>query len=237
VSRPAPRQTAPPPQKAAGGGLSIQTLLISSLAAAAAAIVVPMFWEKGSVFATAVTPIIVALVSEALRKPAQVISAVTPNLPLQSRTRGTPETWDDERPEAPTEIQEDPFGLREERAEVADPRSPRKIPWKVGVVTGLVAAVIGAGVVTASELGIGHSIGNSKDRTSVFGGTRSKATPTPTPTATETPAQTATPEATATPTATETATPTATPSVTPTATPTVSATPTVDPNVAPTVTP
>ncbi|MDX6585158.1 MAG: hypothetical protein QOI10_4342, partial [Solirubrobacterales bacterium] len=49
-----------PEPKDGGGGLSLQTLLISSLAAVAAAIVVPMFWERGSLFATAITPIIVA---------------------------------------------------------------------------------------------------------------------------------------------------------------------------------
>ena len=40
----------------------------------AAAIVVPTFWERGSLLATAITPIIVALVSEALNRPAKVIT-------------------------------------------------------------------------------------------------------------------------------------------------------------------
>ena len=53
--------------------LSLQTLVISSLSAGAAAIVVPLFWERGTLLATAITPVIVALVSEALRRPAERI--------------------------------------------------------------------------------------------------------------------------------------------------------------------
>ena len=58
----------PPEQEKKQSGLSLQTLIISSLAAATAAIVVPTFWQRGSVIATAFTPIVVALVSEALRR-------------------------------------------------------------------------------------------------------------------------------------------------------------------------
>jgi len=66
--------------------LSIQTLVISSLAAVAAAIVVPMFWARGSLLATAITPIIVAIVSEALNRPAKVITSVTPKVTRRSAT-------------------------------------------------------------------------------------------------------------------------------------------------------
>ncbi len=72
--------------EAKSGGLSFQTLLISSLAAVAAAVVVPMFWERGSLIATAITPIIVALVSEALNRPAKVITPVTPRVTRRSGT-------------------------------------------------------------------------------------------------------------------------------------------------------
>ena len=52
----------------------------------AAAIVVPMFWERGSLIATAITPIIVAIVSEALNRPAKVITAVAPRVTRRSAT-------------------------------------------------------------------------------------------------------------------------------------------------------
>ena len=108
----------------AASSLSIQTLVISSLAAVAAAIVVPMFWARGSLLATAITPIIVAIVSEALNRPAKVITAVTPK-----RARAAPPPGAALRSEQPTGVgargdgpeqlpprREDPFGLYERGA-------------------------------------------------------------------------------------------------------------------------
>src|SRR5689334_17597993 len=74
------------PEQKSGGGLSIQTLLISALAAVAAATIVPMLWEKGTIIATAMTPVIVALVSEGLRRPVQQVSAVAPKVTRRSGT-------------------------------------------------------------------------------------------------------------------------------------------------------
>src|SRR5215210_9589160 len=51
------------------GGFSATTLLIASASAAAAAIVVPTIWDGGGVVAAAITPIIVALTSEGLKRP------------------------------------------------------------------------------------------------------------------------------------------------------------------------
>ena len=51
------------PEQKSGSGLSFQTLGISAAAAVVAATVVPMFWAPGTVIATAMTPVIVALVS------------------------------------------------------------------------------------------------------------------------------------------------------------------------------
>jgi hypothetical protein len=227
-------------------GLSLTTLLISSVSAAVAAAVVPMFWEKGSLIATAITPIVVAIVSEALNRPAKAITAAAPKVARRSATgaalRSPQPTGVGARGEGPERVAhdrhgqapppwsgdaEDPFGLRAEEA----PR--RRFPVKLAVVTGLIAAVIGAGVVTASELALfGHSIGHSGRETSLFGGRThpAKATPTPTPT----PSAGAT--RTATPTATPTASATATPSATPTPTPSAGASPSPT-TAAPTATP
>jgi hypothetical protein len=203
--------------------LSIQTLMISSLAAVAAAIVVPMFWERGSLIATAITPIVVAIVSEALNRPAKVITAAAPRVTRRSATgaavRSPQPTGVGARGDGPEQLpprREDPFGLYE------DERPRRRVPWKLAIVTGLLAAVIGAAVVTASELAVfGHQIGNTHRSTGLLGGKSSKATATPT----ATPTATEDGEETATPSATESATPTATA----TATPTPSATATVSP--------
>ena len=74
------------PQQKSGSGLSLQTLGISAAAAVVAATVVPLFWEHGTVIATAMTPVIVALVSEGLRKPVQHVSAVAARVARRSGT-------------------------------------------------------------------------------------------------------------------------------------------------------
>src|SRR4051812_9446927 len=215
----------PPDKDAKPAGISIGTLVISSASAVAAAVIVPLFWERGSLIATALTPIIVALTSEALNRPAKVIKATT----SQRRVRHAPAdravavgNRTAEPPPPPRDTrwgdEQDPFGLR-----AGEQPRRRRFPWKLGIVTGLLAAVIGAAVVTASELAIfGHSVSHSNRSTSVFGGSSSK-TATPTPTATGTATATATEGATQTPTATATARATAT--VTPTATVTATVTP------------
>jgi hypothetical protein len=230
-----------PQQEKRQSGLSLQTLIISSLAAATAAIVVPTFWQRGSVIATAFTPIVVAIVSEALKKPADVITSATPRVARRSATGAAVRSEQPEgvgaRGEGPEQVSKwgtegDPFGLRQ------PPPRKWRFPWKVALITGLVAAVIGGGVVTASELALfGNQIGDSDRQTGLFGGTpreRStsddeEATPTPSPTEDAQESPTPTPSAEATPTPTPTVTPTPTPSVAPR---TASPTPTVPPTEA-----
>ena len=227
-----------------GGGLSITTLLVSAVGAVAAATIVPLFWSKGTLIATAMTPVIVALVSEGLRRPAEKITAVAPRVTRRTATgaalrRFDPAAAETHHPESvgargrgperyPPEPEVprggvsagDPFGLREAAA-------PSRRPWwKLGLLTGAIAFVIGAGVVTASELTLfgGSVSGAGHEQTSLFGGSTKASTATPTPT----------PEATVTPGATPTATPSATAAPSQTPTPTASATP--DTQAVPTVT-
>jgi hypothetical protein len=221
------------------GGLSLETLLVSSLAAVAAAVIVPTFWARGSLIATAATPVIVALASEALRRPAKVIKTAAPRVARRTATgvalRSEQPSGVGARGEGPERLTtgahdgvspEDPYGLR-----AAERPAGRRVPLKLGVATGLLAAVIGAGVVTAAELGVGHSITSAKRDTSLWGGkTQPARKSTPKPSVTATPSA----SATATPSASPSATPSASPSATPT--PTVSATPTA-PSATPTTTP
>jgi hypothetical protein len=208
----------PEPKDGGGGGLSLATLLISSLAAVAAAIIVPMFWERGSLFATAVTPIVVAIVSEVLNRPAKVIQTAAPRVTRRTATgaavRNRTPSGVGARGDGPEQAppRADPFGL------YAAER-PRRRPLKIAIATGLLAFVIGAGVVTASELAVfKHSIGQPSRSTGLLGG-KARATATPTPT------ETATPTGSATPTETPTETPTPTQSATPTATPSATVSP------------
>jgi hypothetical protein len=234
--------------KPKSGGLSIETLLVSAAAAVVAATVVPMFWEHGTIFATAMTPVIVALVSEGLRKPVQTVSAVAPRVARRSGTGAAVRRYEPSaapardpqrigargegpegfeplpehlRDDAPSPRDDDPYGLRKAR----QPR-PR---LKIALVTGALAFLIAAGVVTASELAVFGGSVSSDRRTSLFGGEKPSTEATPTPTATETPQDGATP--TPTPSATATPEPSATPAPSTTATPapTQQATPTPAP--------
>jgi hypothetical protein len=200
-------------------GISAQTLVISALASVAAAVVVPMLWEPGTVFAAAATPVIVALVSEALRKPAQRITAVTP-LPTRRSATGAAVRDPDFDPLPPGEREvtvrgDDPFGLRE--------RPRVRHHWKLALATGAAAFVIAVVALTMSELVLGGPATREGGETTFF-----PRESTPTPTATPGPTETATPTETAEPTPTPTATPTptetpapleATPTPTPTPTP------------------
>jgi hypothetical protein len=210
-------------------GISIQTLVISALGAVAAAIVVPLFWERGTLIATAMTPVIVAVVSEALRKPVEVIKSVTPTPTRRSATGaavrdpGFDPLPPDERAEASAH-DDDPFGLR------AKPGVRHH--WRLAIATGAIACVIAVVALTASELLLGGPATREGGRTTIFRGDSS--TPTPTPTATPAEKEQATPTATPTGTPQTESTPRATSSPTPTGTPQTQTAPQAMPTPTPT---
>jgi hypothetical protein len=212
------------------GGLSLTTILLASAGAATASIVVPLVWEGGGVVAAAITPVIVALTSEGLKRPVQKVQTVgvwrrTPQGTVVRQPGGRdfdPVDPEEERIEVDPEQADDPFGLREPQRRAVLTR--RRV--MLALVTAALAFAIAAIVVTASELTIFGDSVSRPHRTTFFGGTPAKkadATPTPTPTAT--------PDKNATPTPT----PSATPGETPTPTPTAGASPTPTPSVAPAV--
>ena len=220
-------------------GISLQTLVISSAAAVAAAVIIPTFWEQGTLVATAMTPIIVALVSEGLRRPAEKITAVTPKVAsLRARpvtSEPEPEPFDPlpptERDLAPSARPDDPYGLRTRGLR------PKPHHWRIALATGLAAFAIAVVGLTASELVFGGPATRETGRTTIFGGAdRNRADEAEeTPEATTTPSATATPEAEETPVPTPT--PTATPIPTPTATPPPAAAPQSPAPAAPAPTP
>ena len=210
-------------------GLSLKTLLIAGAASASAAILIPIVWRPGTVFAAAMTPVIVAVVTEVLKRPVETVSAVATR-----RNTGVLDRDDDPfdplAPPSAEELEALPQATRPTSAlHHRKPLTGRQ--WKLALVTGLVAFAGVAFAFTATELVAGGAV-STKSRTTFFSGSSPKtdATPTPTATPTETPEKSEReedPAATATPTPAPTETPAAT--ATPTPTPTVGAVPQATP--------
>jgi hypothetical protein len=199
-------------------GLSVATLLIASASAAAAAVVVPLLWAGGGVVAAAITPVIVTLVSESIKRPVTKVQQAgvwrrTPQGTAVRQPAGRdfePVDPEEERIEVDPTHADDPFGLYEEERRGGGFFTRRKVI--IALITGALAFGIAAIVVTAGELTFGDSA-TPKHRTTFFGGAKKHATPTPaaTPKAGETPTATPSVSATATPTPSASATPSATP--------------------------
>jgi hypothetical protein len=67
--------------KGLGGRISLQTLIIASLASAAASFAASRIWGAGTIVSAAATPVIVALVSEFLRRPVQTVAETAMKVP------------------------------------------------------------------------------------------------------------------------------------------------------------
>jgi hypothetical protein len=161
----------------AQSGLSVGTLAIASASSLVAAVVTSKLWGGGTLVGAAVTPVIVALVSEGLKRPTQVIGTVR-----EARaTRYDP-------------VAEGRRGLREGDLDVARPARPgegdRRRVHRVGpspqqsrrrlllaVATGLVAFVLAGVLLTGSELVFGNSAVSSPDKRTTLLGGESKSKP------------------------------------------------------------
>ena len=206
-------------------GLSVHTLLIAGAASAAAAFVIPLFWKPGTVFAAAMTPIIVAVVTEGLKRPTETVKSVA----AARRTA----SWENERedfdplaPPPPEDLEALPqtTSQRTVRSSRGFKLTPRQ--WKVALATGALAFVLAVTFVTASELIAGEKVGGSSNPTTFFGERDRGRNGGGNGSDDDKEKEKATPEATRTPGATSTPTPTATPVPTQTPAPTATATPT-----------
>ena len=143
--------------------LSVLTLAIASVSSVIAAVVVSRVWGPGTLFGAAATPLIITLVGEMLRKPAEVITVVRTPFGTQVREPGAPRL---------REI--DTGALEAGDTVVAAPaaaRRPRRPALLVALGSGLVAFVIAIVLLTSGELILGgSSVGSEDKRTTVFGG-------------------------------------------------------------------
>jgi len=179
--------------------LNMRTLVIASAASATAALVTSRLWIAGTWIAAAMTPVMVTLISEMLRRPTERIArGITvdraalpdPEAPaaarpeaaaaqrVAERLRGVDELLPD--PEAPPPQEPPSRGAppaptrvyRSESARAAPRR--RKIAYRVVLATAGIAFLIGAFTLTLGELVGGGSVGNNSRRTTLIGGGSSK---------------------------------------------------------------
>ena len=160
--------------------LSLRTLAIASVASAAAALVTSRFSTIGTPVAAALTPVIVALVSEMLHRPteriAERLTTDRPRVLPEGMGGGPPDTHPSDEPlleRAPTEpgAEAGPPAppVRVYGRGRVGPRGRRHIAVGVVAVTGLLAFAIAAVVLTGADLATGGAdrptiLGQKKDR-------------------------------------------------------------------------
>jgi hypothetical protein len=150
----------------------VGTLVIAAISSAAAATVVSRLWQAGTVMATAMTPVVVALVKEALERPAQRVSSIATRSgapPVARVARAVvPPPPEVEAPPPP--MAPDPQ-LTQMRVYGRD-RSKVGRRWKLAVATGLLGFVVCVAVLTLPELVAGRSVVSGQHHTTIFGGHR-----------------------------------------------------------------
>jgi hypothetical protein len=184
--QPNTRRTVAPPRQSAGpqpveppsrGGLDVSTLVAAAVASVVAATVVSRIWQAGTIMATAMTPVIVALVKEAVERPARRVSSIATRAGAPPLARATHRVVEPP-PEAyapPPPVGPDP-GLSEMRIYRRERGTRRR--WKLAVATGLLACLIAVAAMTLPELVAGRSVVSSSHHTTIFGGHRSTSSST-----------------------------------------------------------
>src|SRR3954470_10515663 len=144
------------PNRQGGGGLSMQTLVIASSASLAAALVTSRLFPAGTVFTAALTPVIVAMVSEVLHRPVNRVTELREARRTAVREPG-------------------PLEPAEPEVRIHGHRPWGRIHPRFVIATGLAAFLIAAAALTLPELLFGGAVANSH-RTTIFGGGSSTTT-------------------------------------------------------------
>jgi hypothetical protein len=191
------------PDRKGGGGLSLRTLAIASAASLTAAMVSSRLFPPGTIYASALTPVIVAAVSEMLNRPVDRVSELRRQrrtLVLESRRLETARVYG----EAPSPLAgapefaqgaaaEDELHVTNGNGDTAPirihgrRRGVRRILHpKVWIATGLAAFAIAVAVLTLPELIFGGAVATTHRTTFFGGGTSSKSSQPKTTTTTTT---------------------------------------------------
>jgi hypothetical protein len=154
--------------------LNTRTLLIASVASATAAAVTSQLWIAGTWVAAAVTPVLVALISEALYRPTERVARAWTADRDVSRTEGRASSATRDEPVAVTGSTGPVRMYRQTSRGVTEPERGRavlfgrRIPWRAVLVTGGVAFVIAVATITAIDLVSGGSVGKGSGGTTFF---------------------------------------------------------------------
>ena len=173
-----------------GAGVDIPTLLVTAVASALAAYVTSKLWTPGTLGAAAFTPVLVALLKEALHKPAEVVTRAVPVRGVV-RSSGGPEApgpapagslSPDAGPADTPEAIEARIAQLGEAPGSSRPKQGRA--WKAAVVTGLLGFLVAAVIITVPELIAGGSVSGGGRGTTLFSSKQSSSTPVDTTTET-----------------------------------------------------
>jgi hypothetical protein len=179
--------------------LSMRTLVIAFIAASVAGVVTSQFWLAGTWVATGLTPVLVALVTELLHRPTEVVTRRitrerTAPLPAAGGPAPPPPARADPLPErAPSEPGSRQRVPPEPPVQVYGQRRRMPVRRRVAIgavaVTAMLAFAAAALAITGVDLISGGSIGKGSHKTTLFGGHKGGGTSGQQPTTT-TPTQT-----------------------------------------------
>ena len=150
--------------------LNTRTLTIASIASATAAACTSQLWIAGTWIAAALTPVLVALISEAVHRPTERIARAWT---AEREPRGSRSISPTRR--EPTAVTGTPGPVRIYRAGDSRPASPtlltqRRIAFGTVVATAAIACAIGLVALTAADLVSGGSVGKGSGRLTLTGG-------------------------------------------------------------------
>jgi hypothetical protein len=165
--------TSAPPR---GSGLHAGTLIAAAISAVVAATVVSKLWQPGTIMATAMTPVIVTLVKEAIERPARRVTSIAGRATAVPIAPPEPEGRFEPIGSPPAVVVTDDDGLTPMR--VYRPQRKVRRRWKLALATGLLAFLIAVAAMTLPELVAGRSVVSSSHDTTIFGGHRSTAATT-----------------------------------------------------------
>lgn len=223
------------PDRKGGGGLSLQTLAVASAASLVAAMVTSRLFPPGTIYTAALTPVIVAAVSEVLHRPVDRVTELRRRRTMVMEPARVPTFTPDDPVTAGYDAPEPTFeGANGDTPIRIHGRRSRALHPKVWIATGLTAFAIAAAFLTLPELIFGGAVATTHRSTTFFGGGSSHSSPSTKTETTTTPTQSQTVTQTVTQTTPTTTTPTSTTPTTTTPTPATSGTQTTPTTTTPT---